>query len=804
MSNDKLKDLTPVNVTFSSGERPTDTKLEGMMNQVQTGLQTLEGVIGDAFGESLQVENVWTSNVVRDIGNRDIISPVLMPNIFINNYVQDLVLGENEFELDLIPVGAGASIIVSSTDSAIIPSQFKTTVVGLETEGDWTILPGKIENSIIKNSRKLVTHSASSGGAITLAQVTSGRGSAYVDAGLNVMPSAAQAENGGPFCDVVLNDALNNIYTFTLPFENRVTNELYESSGSSISNTKINIGSGQQLKLPEYIFKNTGLDMGANDPVSGQGKFFPKNMIRIYSWQDKKIVDGLLSIQASNVPANRRHEIVCQFRADISIDVSSGQYIVVTSGVQLSDMVGALQREMFYHTHSGDDMIRSLSHSDLIGLRTGSDTVNRSRYYGPSNIPKNDHSMYFHRDGYKGTDIGGGGNVIRGDIVVGSIDLGIDTEHEHYNLNNDSYSIYFGDTTTDSSSIYFDKARTHNIPSGFGDIASSYSDNALVIKGSIDDTTSLVRTVYLEGNLRVENDAVLGTDVDDTVIITGNIHAKDLTITPSIFTNTSIDIAFTELSITSALLENTSDRAYFNRIRIADGNVSEPGLVFKTDIDSGLYRLGEDDIVLTTGGTNALRINNDYNSSHRNHRFVDGTEGIPGISFNDDTDTGLYRSASGSISVSSNGSFHSRFDADGLLYTTATAARYSDLAEKYESDTVLEPGDVVRLGGTKEITLTQEAGDTEILGVISTDPALMMNSSAGPDTTHPYVAMIGRVPCKVKGPISKFERLIASDVPGVAMRINGNEQLGGMIIGRSLIEKTSETEELIEVVIGKF
>jgi len=795
--DDKLRDLTPVEVTFAPGERPTDAKLEGMMNQVQNGLKYLEGTVGDAFGESLQKENLWLSNIARDIGDRDLLNPLMMPDIFLTSYVQTLELGENEHELDLIPVGSGASIISSSTDSAIAPSQFKTTVIELEDDGDWTILPGKLEGTILKNSRKLVTHSPSSGGNITFAEVTSGRGGAYVSARHNVMPAVAQAESGGTFCGATLNDALNNIYTFTLPLDLKTTNELYETVDSSLSNTKASVGTGQQLKLPEYMFDVAGLDMGSNDPTSGQAKYFPENIIRIYDWQEKKVVDGLLSIQASSVPANRKIEIVCQFRADISINTTSGEYMVITSGVQLSNMIGALQREVFNHTHSGDDMLRAVDHGKLMGLRTGSTSVSRSENYGPSNIHNNDHSMYFHRDGYTDTDIGSGANVIRGDVVVGNTDLGLDTEHEHDNLNADSHSIYFGNFGSTSGSIYFDKVREHIIPSGFNTIPASFSDTALVIRGSEDDATSLIKTTYIDGNLRVGSDVVLGTLDTDNVVITGNLKTKDMAVTPT-------DIIFNELTINATDLINTSSNAHFNRVLIADGTEAAPGLTFETDEDLGIYRVGEDDIAIVTNGTDAIRANNTYCSSHRDHRFEDGLEAVPGISFNADTTTGFYRTGLGSIAMASSGVEHSRFDADGLLYTTATAARYSDLAERYESDTVLEAGDVVKLGGSKEITLTEEAGDTEVLGVISTDPALMMNSAAGPDTTHPYVAMVGRVPCKVKGPVNKFERVIASDIAGVAMRISGNEELGGMIIGRALVEKTTEAEELIEVVVGKF
>lgn len=99
---------------------------------------------------------------------------------------------------------------------------------------------------------------------------------------------------------------------------------------------------------------------------------------------------------------------------------------------------------------------------------------------------------------------------------------------------------------------------------------------------------------------------------------------------------------------------------------------------------------------------------------------------------------------------------------------TATRARYADLAEKYESDKFYNPGTVVVIGGTKEITMSSYRADPSVAGVISKNPGHMMNSDAGPDETHPYVALKGRVFCKVSGKVSKGDMLVTSTKPGHA------------------------------------
>lgn len=88
----------------------------------------------------------------------------------------------------------------------------------------------------------------------------------------------------------------------------------------------------------------------------------------------------------------------------------------------------------------------------------------------------------------------------------------------------------------------------------------------------------------------------------------------------------------------------------------------------------------------------------------------------------------------------------------------ATSARYADLAEKYLPDANYESGTVVCIGGDAEVTATVY-GD-RALGVVSTAPAFMMNRDLDGGT---YIALKGRVPCKVIGAVKKGQRLVATD-----------------------------------------
>jgi hypothetical protein len=88
----------------------------------------------------------------------------------------------------------------------------------------------------------------------------------------------------------------------------------------------------------------------------------------------------------------------------------------------------------------------------------------------------------------------------------------------------------------------------------------------------------------------------------------------------------------------------------------------------------------------------------------------------------------------------------------------ATSAKYADLAEKYLPDTNYEPGTVVCIGGDAEVTATI-FGD-RALGVVSTAPAFMMNRDLEGGI---YIALKGRVPCKVIGAVRKGQRLVATN-----------------------------------------
>ena len=132
----------------------------------------------------------------------------------------------------------------------------------------------------------------------------------------------------------------------------------------------------------------------------------------------------------------------------------------------------------------------------------------------------------------------------------------------------------------------------------------------------------------------------------------------------------------------------------------------------------------------------------------------------------------------------------------GTITATATSARYADLAENYEADVEYEAGTVVKFGGEKEITATDSEGDSAVVGVISTDPAHLMNADCGGIALP--VALAGRVPCKVIGPVAKGDLMVSA---GEGRAKADNAAQAGHIIGKA-ITANEDGEGVCEVLVN--
>ena len=128
---------------------------------------------------------------------------------------------------------------------------------------------------------------------------------------------------------------------------------------------------------------------------------------------------------------------------------------------------------------------------------------------------------------------------------------------------------------------------------------------------------------------------------------------------------------------------------------------------------------------------------------------------------------------------------------------SSLTATYADLAEYYEADAYYESGTVLAFGGDKEVTIADD-GTTKVAGIVSTNPAYVMNSSCAGEHTV-ALALQGRVPCKVRGKINKGDMLISA---GNGFAHTAPFPILGTVIGKSL-ENFDGIEGIIEVAVGR-
>ena len=124
-------------------------------------------------------------------------------------------------------------------------------------------------------------------------------------------------------------------------------------------------------------------------------------------------------------------------------------------------------------------------------------------------------------------------------------------------------------------------------------------------------------------------------------------------------------------------------------------------------------------------------------------------------------------------------------------------ATYADLAEYYMPDQKYEAGTVLAFGGEHEVTLSTSENYQRIAGVVSNNSAYTMNNGIADQGV--CIALIGRIPVKVSGKISKGDLLRASPHDAGTAIADGD----GGIVGRALENYDSLQIGTIEVMVGR-
>jgi hypothetical protein len=338
-----------------------------------------------------------------------------------------------------------------------------------------------------------------------------------------------------------------------------------------------------------------------------------------------------------------------------------------------------------------------------------------------------------------------------------------------------------------------------------GVVRSGISGGNLVIQSNVGGTLfDVARALGASGTFAISNAATVGT----TLSVTGNITGANL--------NTGAQVVATGNVtggniITAGLI--TAAGAITSTANVTGGNLRTAGLVSATGnitsaanvagtffIGNGSQLTGLSAAVAVTKFQNGTSEGNVGDSGGNINFNVAGTSNVAVFTTTGGVFTGLTTPSIAKSGTNAVGNIGSSVNYFNRVFATATTALYADVAERFASDEVMEPGTVVDLGGTKEITRATSELSEQVFGVISTNPAFMMNGGAGEDDTHPAVAMTGRVPVKIVGQVRKGDRLVSAG-DGVARAAAPGEATAFNVIGRSLVDKLTPESGTIEAIV---
>ena len=317
-----------------------------------------------------------------------------------------------------------------------------------------------------------------------------------------------------------------------------------------------------------------------------------------------------------------------------------------------------------------------------------------------------------------------------------------------------------------------------NIPAANGNVTVSVSGNANVLVVTATGA-NITGTANISGNANVGN---LGAA---QVLASANVTAPQLisnvsTGTAPLVVNSTTRVA--NLNVASSGVANTVNDA-------AQPNITSVGTLNSLDVTNNV----------STGG---IKTNNYYYANGSPVSFA-GTYSNSNVqsylpTYNGNVGGGSATFYGTTLTTGANTTAGTITGNWSLSTGSRLQSTYADLAEKYVADANYEAGTVLLFGGELEVTISDEYDSHRVAGVVSHNPAYIMNSECE-GTNIVDLALQGRVPVKVIGPVNKGD-LMVSGPNGHALA--NNMARAGTIIGKSL-ENLSSGYGVIEIVVGK-
>jgi hypothetical protein len=336
-------------------------------------------------------------------------------------------------------------------------------------------------------------------------------------------------------------------------------------------------------------------------------------------------------------------------------------------------------------------------------------------------------------------------------------------------------------------------------------VRSDISGGNLIIGANVGGTVfTVAQALGATGTFAIANAATVGTTLSAVGNVTGGnlVTGGLVSATGNVRGGNVISLAAMSAATVSATANVTGGNLVTTGLISATGNISSAANIAGTYfIGNGSQLTGLSAAVSVTKFSNGTTEGNIGTPNGNANITVGGVSNVVVFTSTDQifgtqiTVPSIAKSGTNAVgNIGSSANYFNR------IFATATTALYADVAERFAADEYLEPGTVVELGGSAEITRARAELTDAVFGVISTRAAYLMNGGAGEDDTHPPVAITGRVPVLVTGRIRKGDRLVTAG-DGVARAAQPGEATAFNVIGRALVDKLDPDSGTIEAIV---
>jgi hypothetical protein len=344
---------------------------------------------------------------------------------------------------------------------------------------------------------------------------------------------------------------------------------------------------------------------------------------------------------------------------------------------------------------------------------------------------------------------------------------------------------------------------TGNITGGNISTAGALSTGNLNITGTITGNILTSGIVSAAGNVTGGNILTGGTISATGNITGGNVTLSDVgTLRIGNLTITATTIDSTEHQITLGSAGNVGNIIIAGNLQVLGNTTTiNSNTVSTNDLTLNLANNAINSAAANGGGIEVGPVGSPfitwlYNSTANTWNTAGGISATGNVTGGGFVGT-VYTNSIVNTGSNSTGNIGSASTYFNTVFANATSAQYADLAENYVADADYAAGTVVVFGGEKEITVSTTPGDERVAGAISTQPAHLMN--AGQPGLP--VALRGKVPVRVIGPVTKGDSLVTSTTPGVAQSVGRERVYAQAVFAKSLETNSADGEKVIIAVI---